>query len=296
MKRLVLLIMISVLSASVYGANGHQTVQGYILKWKDVAIQQMSLYGIPASITLAQGILESGYGNSPLAVKANNHFGIKCHGWDGETFLKDDDHPNDCFRKYDNAMESFVDHSLFLTSRARYNFLFDLKITDYKAWAKGLKTAGYATNPKYAQTLIHLIEKYKLYQYDTMHNTLLPLLVEKKSTKKTAHKVYVNENKTKYIIAGAHDTFYQLAKEFGLNIRQLEKWNDFPPQKDILDKGDRVYIMRKRKHISKDIVKAAKKNATPLWVVAQQYGVQLDDLTKKIGAQRSSVVAMNEEH
>ena len=128
----------------------------------------MHKHKIPASITLAQACLESNDGNSTLARKANNHFGIKCHnGWKGKGFKHDDDQKGECFRRYKNAEDSFVDHSYFLISGSRYNSLFDLKITDYKAWAHGLKAAGYATNPKYAQLLIDIIEEYKLYRYDT---------------------------------------------------------------------------------------------------------------------------------
>ena len=142
------------------------TTISYIEQFKGVAIQEMNIYGIPASITLAQGILESGSGNSDLAKFANNHFGIKCTSdWKGKAYYKDDDQANDCFRVYKDAKESYKDHSEFL-KRKRYSFLFELDKNDYKNWAQGLKTAGYATNPKYPDMLINVIEKYKLYQYD----------------------------------------------------------------------------------------------------------------------------------
>ncbi len=142
------------------------TTVSYIEAFKAVAIQEMNSYGIPASITLAQGILESGSGNSSLARFANNHFGIKCTSdWKGKAYYKDDDQNNDCFRVYKDARESYKDHSEFL-KRKRYSFLFELDKNDYKNWAIGLKTAGYATNPKYPDMLIGVIEKYKLYQYD----------------------------------------------------------------------------------------------------------------------------------
>ena len=141
----------------------------YIKKYKDIAISEMNNYGIPASITLAQGILESGNGESRLAVDANNHFGIKCHNnWNGETIIEDDDEKGECFRKYSNVGDSFRDHSLFLKDRSRYEFLFEYKISNYKKWAKGLKKAGYATNPKYASLLIDIIKKYNLSQYDNL--------------------------------------------------------------------------------------------------------------------------------
>lgn len=144
------------------------TRQQYINKYKDVAIKQMHKHKIPASIILAQACLESGDGNSTLARKANNHFGIKCHnGWKGKGYKHDDDAKGECFRKYNDPIDSFTDHSYFLISGSRYNSLFDLRITDYKGWAHGLKAAGYATNPKYAKLLIDIIEEYKLYKYDT---------------------------------------------------------------------------------------------------------------------------------
>ena len=144
----------------------NSTYQQYIDQYKDLAIEQMKKYGIPASITLAQGVFESGAGRSELARKGNNHFGIKCHGWQGRAVYADDDARNECFRAYDNAYQSYEDHSRFLASGQRYRNLFSLRITDYKGWARGLKAAGYATNPRYADKLIELIELYKLYQYD----------------------------------------------------------------------------------------------------------------------------------
>ena len=143
------------------------TPEDYIETYKDIAMQEMREHKIPASITLAQGLLESGAGNSALAREAKNHFGIKCHkGWEGDTYIMDDDEKNECFRKYDNAEASFRDHSEFLCGRSRYAALFELEITDYEGWAKGLKAAGYATNPKYAQLLIDRIKLYDLTKYD----------------------------------------------------------------------------------------------------------------------------------
>src|SRR5690606_35256766 len=141
-------------------------VSGYIDEYKDIAKSQMGEYGIPASIILAQGILESGAGRGDLVKKANNHFGIKCHNWNGEGVTHDDDTRGECFRKYSHPSESYKDHSLFLTGRSRYGFLFELKKNDYKGWAKGLRKAGYATDPQYPQKLIGLIERYQLYTYD----------------------------------------------------------------------------------------------------------------------------------
>lgn len=147
----------------VIGQNKSNSTQDYINTYTKIAIEQEKQYGIPACITLAQGILESGSGRSRLATEANNHFGIKCHNdWKGKKIYKDDDKQNECFRVYDNAEQSYIDHSLFLVGKKRYAELFKLKITDYKGWAKGLKQAGYATNPKYPQLLIDIIELYDL--------------------------------------------------------------------------------------------------------------------------------------
>ena len=144
----------------------YNSTEDYIAFFKAVAIHEMKLYGIPASITLAQGILESGSGKGRLARQANNHFGIKCHDWTGPRIYHDDDRAQECFRKYNDPSQSYRDHSLFLAKRKRYADLFKHKITDYKAWARGLKRAGYATDPQYPKKLISLIERYKLYRYD----------------------------------------------------------------------------------------------------------------------------------
>ena len=148
---------------SVY--SQHPTLL-YIDKYSDLAISEMKIYNIPASITLAQGILESGNGTSRLAVDANNHFGIKCHGWEGKEIYADDDEENECFRKYNDVKESYRDHSSFLIKNKRYSFLFDLDITDYKSWSKGLQKAGYATSKTYSDKLISIIDRYSLYKFD----------------------------------------------------------------------------------------------------------------------------------
>ena len=182
LKTFVLLLM----TVSMYAApsKSHQDV--YIEKYAAIAVAEMYRSGVPASITLAQGLLESGYGRSELALKSNNHFGIKCHnGWQGGKVYHDDDAKGECFRKYDNPEESYRDHSDFLRYRDRYKFLFDYKITDYKSWAFGLKKAGYATDPNYPRKLITLIEEYNLHQYDTKTADF----AQKHETPKAEHKV-----------------------------------------------------------------------------------------------------------
>lgn len=168
MKRILLFIIIitmpfiSVLSQTRWNS----VYQTYIDLYKDLAVEEMKRYKIPASITLAQGLLESSAGRSELARKGNNHFGIKCHGWTGRKTYHDDDERNECFRAYENVFQSFEDHSKFLAKQSRYSRLFRLSIKDYKGWARGLKACGYATNPRYADKLIEIIELYKLYKYD----------------------------------------------------------------------------------------------------------------------------------
>lgn len=228
--------------------------QDYIQLWKDVAMQNQREFKIPASITLAQGILESGFGNSSLAQEANNHFGIKCHNWSGDKYFMDDDRKDECFRKYEDAAQSYSDHSVFLTSRSRYASLFDLEITDYRAWAKGLKNAGYATNPKYPSLLIKIIEENGLTKYDHETNGMLavsnkPVVlnqpVSQVALMKT-HQTAVHKNKIRYVVAKKGDTFYKIAKEKGMNLWQLYKYNDYSEKKDCLEQGDIVYLQPKR--------------------------------------------------
>ena len=161
-----LILLISALGAASAQLKKNKAYTDYFNQWAEVAMQQMIQYRIPASITLAQGVLESGAGKSELALRANNHFGIKCNGWTGRRSYHDDDERGECFRAYDNAYQSYVDHSVFLSTSQRYRRLFDLKRTDYKGWAKGLKACGYATSPTYATKLIEIIETYQLHQYD----------------------------------------------------------------------------------------------------------------------------------
>lgn len=254
----------------------------YIELWRTAAVQQMIQHQIPASITLAQGILESASGNSILAREGKNHFGIKCHDWDGKTMYMDDDQKGECFRVYESAEESYVDHSEFLKNRKRYANLFTLETTDYKAWAKGLKEAGYATNPKYPELLIDLIEDLKLYELDKVgiqNNEVAPDLVASSSlSSESKHTVMMHENKVKYIIAKKGDTFYRISKEFGLGLWQLYKYNDFGPRKDVLVEGDIVYIHPKRNKSKEKSVKLTK--AMSLREISQIEGVKLNALMK----------------
>ena len=193
-----------------------ETVILYIENYSPIAKEEMLQYGIPASITLAQGILESGAGRGELSAKSNNHFGIKCHkGWTGGRVYHDDDKLQECFRKYKDPKYSFRDHSLFLTQRSRYNDLFKHNKDDYKSWAKGLKKAGYATDPKYPDKLIRIIETYELYIYDE------EVLGKKKSKKKEK-----KSSKIKTYVVEKGDTLYSISKKFNLTVDTLKKYND----------------------------------------------------------------------
>lgn len=193
-----------------------ETPDEYIKTFAETAQLEMMGYGIPASITLAQGLLESGNGKGELAMKTNNHFGIKCHkGWEGDYDFHDDDEKGECFRKYNHPMYSFRDHSIFLTSRSRYASLFNLRSTDYKGWARGLSKAGYATDPKYPQKLIYLIEKYGLHRYD--------IKVRKAGYDETA--VVVTESE-KYHIVEKGETLYYLSKKYYMSVNELMQLNN----------------------------------------------------------------------
>ena len=218
-------LFISFLFSSFWGFSQSKT-ENYISKYSSVAVDEMNRYNIPASITLAQGILESGNGESRLATEGNNHFGIKCHGnWSGKTIIEDDDEKGECFRKYDKVADSYRDHSLFLTERGRYSFLFEYKKSDYKKWAKGLKKAGYATNPKYPSLLIDLIERYELYTYDIgeqsdkqlyfMHTYGLPYLTGLGAFYFQRKYVLFTEVNTSFAFSGANIGYhYELFNKF----------------------------------------------------------------------------------
>lgn len=226
------------------------TKQEYVDTWKAVAIEQMAEHNIPASITLAQGILESGSGNSELAREGNNHFGIKCHGWTGSTMKVNDDKKGECFRVYNSAKDSYNDHSLFLNKYDRYAFLFDFDQTDYKAWAKGLKKAGYATNPSYPALLIGIIEDLGLDQFDKVIAPEIisaPKLIASSTMNSNTHDVTIHKSKSKFITAKTGDTFYKIAVEFNLNLNQLYRYNDFGKEKDVLVEGDIVFIQSKKR-------------------------------------------------
>lgn len=261
-------------------AQKKMTPEEYIAAYKEDAVKEMYLHKVPACITLAQGMLESGNGNSLLARNANNHFGIKCHKeWGGDTYIMDDDSANECFRKYNDVLESYSDHSLFLFSRSRYASLFDLNINDYKGWCYGLKAAGYATDPKYPQRLIDLIEKYKLQELNVMENTPKQDLPSRHviNSDLSIREVY-RFNHIKFVIAKENDSFYKIANDFNLELDEILNYNDLSKD-DKLSYGQKIYIEKKRRRALEPI-HVVQKNET-LKSIAQLHGIRLSSVCKK---------------
>ncbi len=247
--------------------------EDYIKEYREVAVEEMRRYHIPASITLAQGLLESGAGQGTLARKSNNHFGIKCGGdWRGKTVKHDDDARNECFRVYKNAKESYRDHSKFLAGRSRYAALFKLNITDYKGWAHGLKKAGYATNPRYAYQLIDIIERYDLYKYDKKGG--LKWMKENPNP----HQPYL-ANGLVYVIARDGDTWKNLSKELDISQRKLRKYNDLYKGYELQD-GDIIYLEKKNRKAQKGYIVHVLRAGESMYSVSQKYGIRLKRLYK----------------
>lgn len=285
--RQVLFLFLSISTLVLAAQPGSQRISRseYIEMYKDAAIEEMHKSGVPASITLAQGILESGDGNSPLARYANNHFGIKCHaGWTGKTFIQDDDAKDECFRSYKSASESFHDHSEFL-KKNRYAFLFELKPTDYKGWAKGLKKAGYATNPKYPQLLIDLIEKNELHRYDLEKpgrnkNKKInqQALANNRSIRKGSHVVKKHRNNIRYVQVKPDDTFEKIAEEFEMGEWQLYKYNDLNRGEELFETGI-LYLQPKRRKAKEEYHTV--KTGETMWDISQEHGIKLKKLYRR---------------
>ena len=298
-----LLAGLSVLTVNLTfgGIPQRNTRQEYIDVYAKLAIQEMNEFHIPASITMAQACLESGDGNSPLATDANNHFGIKCNSsWTGPSIRQDDETKNECFRKYNTAIESFRDHSKFLTGGMRYQFLFDYDITDYRKWAYGLRKAGYATDPQYPERLIKIIEEFQLDKLDQYFNSSAQYVrperiasVSKSSGKRRgtggAYEFSINpyasrgnekRNNVKAFFAKEGDTYEQIAAEFSLREWEIYKYND-------VEKGARpeagslVYIQTKKGSAPRGNEFHIAKQGESLWSIAQWYGIRLNALYRK---------------
>ncbi|NNC94457.1 MAG: LysM peptidoglycan-binding domain-containing protein [Chitinophagales bacterium] len=298
--------------------SAQSDVEDYIQQFNRMAVEEMHKFGIPASITLAQGILESGSGKSGLAVRSNNHFGIKCHtGWAGRKTYHDDDKKNECFRVYTEASESFRDHSLFLFHRSRYSFLFELERTDYKEWAKGLKKAGYATNPKYAHLLINLIERYNLHAYDLIEDMEMYAEMEKKKNADENEQELSEElanvggpitdevkpiisqhsgnvflfNRIKTVISGPDDNLVSISQKHNIKIKRLKKYNELYDGED-LTPGMKVFLQPKRKKgpYRYHVVKPGES----IREIAQMYGMKAGDLYEKNHMQANDQAAPSE--
>ncbi|MDD5861750.1 MAG: glucosaminidase domain-containing protein [Prevotella sp.] len=287
MKKIII-IMAAVLSAVIPATaqmKWNSAYQNYIDQYKDLAIEEMLRYHIPASITLAQGVFESRAGLSDLVTQGNNHFGIKCHEWTGPTQYHDDDARGECFRVYNNARESYDDHSKFLTSHPRYNRLFQLDITDYKGWARGLKDCGYATNPRYADRLINIIELYHLQEYDKAHNFDRFMARHTGNDQPTRangllHPIKIF-NKNYYLIAREGDSFKSIGKEVGISWRKLAKYNE-RNKHDALHPGDIIFLRKKRKKAPKQFKHRPHvvQPGESMYDIAQKYAIRLKSLYK----------------
>lgn len=283
MKHLFSVFFILSVCIASFGQSLDANYLAYIEKYHTVAIRQQKLHGIPSSIILAQGLLESGAGRGRLAVEANNHFGIKCHDWTGDRIYHDDDERNECFRKYRHASESYEDHSLFLVNRSRYRNLFQLNPTDYVAWAHGLKAAGYATDPAYAQKLISLIERYNLHEYDKAHRGLFASHEEQVKNETVgvpqSERTIYKSNYIRIVVATANDTYASLAKELKISERRLRKYNEVGTDAEPRA-GSIIYLAKKKKRAARSNQIHVIQPGETLYGISQQYGIQLISIYK----------------
>ena len=299
MKKTLFAILVVLLSALCLADTPQRS---YIEKYSGLAVEEMYRTGVPASITLAQGLLESGNGRSELAVKGNNHFGIKCHNtWTGAKVYYDDDAKGECFRKYDSPEESFRDHSDFLRYRDRYKFLFDYEVTDYKSWAYGLKAAGYATDPKYPEKLIRLIEEYELFLYDSMQSADLEEGAQKipksPAQLEQAHPLsgsqyevfrfalsrqMYSQNGVPFVYAEEGETYESIAKSYRLFRKEILKFNDLKEDSELLP-GTVVYLRKKKRAAHPGLDRYVVEEGQTLWEISQRYAVRMKDLCRMNG-------------
>ena len=281
----------------------------YVKKYADMAVREMIRSGVPASITLAQGMLESGNGLSKLATQGNNHFGIKCHkGWEGKTMRVDDDAPNECFRVYKSVEDSYKDHSDFLRYRDRYKFLFDLERTDYKAWAYGLKKAGYATDPGYPAKLIKYIEDYDLARYDVLEKaeeTVVPLPPHKIEAPVLAmadevfnfpltRELY-SINGVPFVYALEGETYKSLAKYYHLFHKEILSFNDLKKDQTLLP-GTVVYLSFKKNHTQAGLDKyIVEEDGEDFHTICQRFAVKEKSILKLNGLKKAPVLREGDE-
>ncbi len=317
-KRNIIFIFASfALCTSLY-AKTRQTRQEYIERYKHIAVEHMEYYGIPASITMAQGILESDCGNSQLSLSSNNHFGIKCKtGWTGRTVYYDDDEAGECFRAYSSVEQSYRDHAEFLDSSPRYDSLFAYGVTDYKSWARGLKAAGYATAPHYADALIKIIEDEKLYVldreggeelYSSRHDEVATEPQEVESSEQgavdpdnfavtiNAHKGYNIErvNGLYFTRAKSGDSIEKLADIFDISRFNLRYFNDLKRDAELAE-GDVIFIERKRSEWQGDDKRSHQvAEGESLYSISQRYGIRLGRLARKNHLKKDSQLKLNQ--
>ncbi len=299
------LIIVAVWATVNLQAQKNASYEAYIEQYSDIAMVEQARHNIPASITLAQALLESGAGKSELAAKSNNHFGIKCHSnWDGERTYHDDDQKGECFRKYDKVIESYEDHSAFL-KRDRYQTLFTYKVTDYKSWAYGLKAAGYATDPKYPAKLIKIIEDYELYRFDNPdkvawvaqnYDNDVKERITRQQEKNNDTNVSVaamsfdernmypihevmKTNGVKFVTARENDSFDNIAQEFGLTSKQLLRYNDLPKDTAICA-GMQLYVEPKKSKSTTKVYKHVIYYGESMHSISQKYGIKMSKLYK----------------
>ncbi len=287
LKRIFSLVTAVLIFTLTTGAQsrGSMTRGEYIDTYKEMAISEMLRSGVPASITLAQGMLESDNGNSTLATKANNHFGIKCHSdWTGPKVYHDDDKRKECFRKYKSANESFLDHSDFLMSGSRYSFLFELDMTDYKAWAKGLKKAGYATSNTYADKLIQIIEDNELHKYDLQGSAEYKSVKGRNKRDHESNEVspgrdVLIRNRVKFVVVKPEDTFRSLQEEFDLLPFEIYKYNDMARDEE-LSTGQEIYLQPKRSKAEVGNSWHTVREGETMQQISQMYAVKTEKLYK----------------
>ena len=273
MKRYLISLLTIFVCLVLQAQTRNKQYESYIKQYRDLAVEEMKKYRIPASITLAQGLLESGAGQSTLARKSNNHFGIKCGSdWRGKTVSHDDDARGECFRAYKHPKQSYEDHSKFLANRPRYASLFKLDITDYKSWARGLKKAGYATNPRYAEQLIGIIELYDLHKYDRKGG--LKWMKENPNP----HQTYI-ANGLVYIVVRAGDSWKSISKELDISQKKLRKYNDLY-KGYALQVGDILYLEKKNRKAGKEHIVHVLHAGESMYSISQKYGIRLKNLYK----------------